>query len=175
MLFGAAMDRAVTLAVNWRLAPREMEYILDHAQARVLFVGEEFLGHVAQMKLPHVAARGGVRDAPPAAGQVSYAEWQRGAPADRSDARAAIPTRPATSSTPRAPRGCRRASSSPTATSSRAMDVGAKAWSFDTASVNLVAMPLFHIAGSGWGVAGFCDGAHQHPACARWCRPRSCG
>src|SRR2546428_899899 len=45
VLFGAAMDRAVTLAVNWRLAPREMEYILDHAQAKALFVGEEFLGH----------------------------------------------------------------------------------------------------------------------------------
>src|SRR5258706_6635025 len=54
VLFGAAMGRAVTLAVNWRLAAREMEYILDHAQAKVLFVGEEFLGHVAQMKLPRV-------------------------------------------------------------------------------------------------------------------------
>src|SRR5438067_504061 len=54
VLFGAAMDRAVTIAVNWRLAPREMEYILDHAQVKVLFVGEEFLGHIAQMKLPHV-------------------------------------------------------------------------------------------------------------------------
>src|SRR5262245_66339796 len=54
VLFGAAMDRAVTLAVNWRLAPREMEYIVEHAQARVLFVGEEFLGHVAQMSLANV-------------------------------------------------------------------------------------------------------------------------
>src|SRR5262245_64968433 len=44
VLFGAAMDRAVTLAVNWRLAPREMEYIVEHAQARVLFVGRGSLG-----------------------------------------------------------------------------------------------------------------------------------
>jgi len=35
VLFGAAMSRAVTLAVNWRLAAREMEYIRHHAQARV--------------------------------------------------------------------------------------------------------------------------------------------
>jgi long-chain acyl-CoA synthetase len=38
------------------------------------------------------------------------------------------------------------------------MKVGEKEWSFDTDSVNLVAMPLFHIAGSGWGIAGFYAG-----------------
>ena len=48
-LFGASMCDAVTLAVNWRLAPPEMEYILNHAQARVLLIGAEFLGHLAQM------------------------------------------------------------------------------------------------------------------------------
>ena len=51
LLFGAAMVNAVTLAVNWRLAAPEMEYILNHAQARVLFIGAEFLGHLAQMNL----------------------------------------------------------------------------------------------------------------------------
>jgi acyl-CoA synthetase (AMP-forming)/AMP-acid ligase II len=38
------------------------------------------------------------------------------------------------------------------------MEVGAKEWSLDADSVNLVAMPLFHIAGSGWGIAGFYGG-----------------
>ena len=54
LLFGAAMVDAVTLAVNWRLAPPEMEYILNHAEARVLLIGEEFLGHLDQMKLETV-------------------------------------------------------------------------------------------------------------------------
>ena len=36
-LFGATMINAVTLAVNWRLAPPEIEYILNHARARVSF------------------------------------------------------------------------------------------------------------------------------------------
>ena len=31
LLFGAAMINGVTLAVNWRLAAPEMEYILNHA------------------------------------------------------------------------------------------------------------------------------------------------
>ncbi len=50
-LFGAAMANAVTLAVNWRLAPREIEYILEHAETRVLLVGEDFLEHLAKMKI----------------------------------------------------------------------------------------------------------------------------
>jgi acyl-CoA synthetase (AMP-forming)/AMP-acid ligase II len=83
VLFGAAMARAVTLAVNWRLAPREMEYILDHAQAKVLFVGEEFLGHLAQMKLPQVSRV--VVIGTPGAGQVGYQEWQASMPATDPD------------------------------------------------------------------------------------------
>lgn len=53
-LFGASMRNAVTLAVNWRLAAPEMEYILNHSEARVLLIGAEFLGHLAQMKLETV-------------------------------------------------------------------------------------------------------------------------
>ena len=54
LLFGASMINAVTLAVNWRLAAPEIEYILNHAQARVLVIGEEFLGHLAKMELETV-------------------------------------------------------------------------------------------------------------------------
>ena len=38
------------------------------------------------------------------------------------------------------------------------MQVGSKVWSLDAESRVLVAMPLFHIAGSGWGIAGFYSG-----------------
>jgi long-chain acyl-CoA synthetase len=39
-----------------------------------------------------------------------------------------------------------------------AMEEGKEVWSFDADSVNLVAMPLFHISGSGWGIAAFYAG-----------------
>jgi long-chain acyl-CoA synthetase len=160
VLFGAAMGRAVTLAVNWRLAAREMEYILDHAQARVLFVGEDFLGHVAQMKLPNVrrVVVFGAPGAGHAAGQVGYADWLRDAPAtdpmlecDPDETCFQLYT----SGTTGLPKGVELTHRNFLS----AMDEGSKTWSFDTASVNLVAMPLFHIAGSGWGVAGLCNGA----------------
>ncbi|NIN60485.1 MAG: AMP-binding protein, partial [Xanthomonadales bacterium] len=43
-LFGGAKLNAVSVAVNWRLASREMEYILNNSEASVLVIGEEFLG-----------------------------------------------------------------------------------------------------------------------------------
>jgi long-chain acyl-CoA synthetase len=155
VLFGAAMAHAVTLAVNWRLAPREMEYIVDHAQASVLFVGEEFLPHVAQMRLPHV--RRIVVFGRPGAGQVGYREWQ-GARAARDPELACDPDETCyqlyTSGTTGLPKGVELTHRNFLA----AMEVGAKEWALDGDSVNLVAMPLFHIAGSGWGIAGFHGG-----------------
>ena len=38
------------------------------------------------------------------------------------------------------------------------MPVASEEWSFDADGVNLVAMPLFHIAGSGWIVVGLFNG-----------------
>jgi long-chain acyl-CoA synthetase len=156
VLFGAAMDRAVTLSVNWRLAAREMEYILEHAQARVLFVGEEFLGHVAQLKLPHM--RRVVVFGAPGTGQVGYDDWLRGVPATDP----MLPCDPDetcfqlyTSGTTGRPKGVELTHRNFVV----AIGVGSKSWSFDTESVNLVAMPLFHVAGSGWGVTGLCNGA----------------
>jgi long-chain acyl-CoA synthetase len=159
VLFGSVMARAVTLPVNWRLAPREMEYIIDHAQARVLFVGEEFLGHLAQMKLPHVTRV--VVFGQPGAGQISYDEWQRSRPATDPH----LPLDPDetcfqlyTSGTTGLPKGVELTHTNFLS----AMDIGAKAWALDGETVSIVAMPIFHIAGSGWGVAGFCVGGTNH-------------
>jgi long-chain acyl-CoA synthetase len=158
-LFGAAMVNAVTLAVNWRLAPPEMEYILGNAEARVLLVGEEFLGHLEKMKLDTVDRVVVVGSASPGE-HVAYADWI----ADHEPSDPEIPSRPEdtcyqlyTSGTTGLPKGVELTNRNLLS----AMRVGAKEWSFDGESVNLVAMPLFHIAGSGWGVAGFhCGGTN---------------
>ncbi len=150
------MANAVTLAVNWRLAPREMEYILNHAQTRVLLIGEEFLGHLAKMKLEGI--RRIVVLGENAEGNTRYRDWI--APHEPDDPR--ISTEPDdtcyqlyTSGTTGLPKGVEITNRNLLT----AMDEGAKAWSFDVDSVNLVAMPFFHIAGSGWAIAGFACGA----------------
>ena len=43
VLFGAAKLNAVSVAVNWRLAPPEVAYIVNDAEAKVLIVGEEYV------------------------------------------------------------------------------------------------------------------------------------
>jgi long-chain acyl-CoA synthetase len=154
-LLGASMTNAVTLAVNWRLAPREMEYILNHAETRVLLVGEEFLPHLEKMELETVqrVVRLGGGDSV----HLHYSDWI--ACQEPSDPQVASAPEDAcyqlyTSGTTGLPKGVELTHRNLLA----CMEVGADAWSFDADSVNLVAMPLFHISGSGWGIAGFYRG-----------------
>ena len=155
LLFGAAKARAVTVAVNWRLAPPEMAYILNHAQVKVLLVGREFLGHVDQMEFdspPTVLVSEG-----PEGDRLGFADWYGAAenvdpmlPCEWEDTCYQLYT----SGTTGLPKGVELTNRN----FFSMLGVASKAWSFDTESVNLVAMPLFHIAGSGWGFAGLYNG-----------------
>ena len=57
VLFGGGMANAVNVAVNWRLAAPEMEYIIHDAEAMVLFVGPDFFPHLEQIALLRSAGR----------------------------------------------------------------------------------------------------------------------
>ena len=158
LLFGAAKINAVTLAVNWRLAPAEMQYILDHAQVGVLVVGPEFLDHLAQMELPQlrkVLVVGSVGDA---AGHETLDGWTSRHPDEDPGVEASLDDvcyQLYTSGTTGLPKGVE--------VSNRAlvqqMVNRCEVWQFDEDTVNLVCLPLFHIAGSGWAVAGLWCGA----------------
>ena len=50
VLFGGGKINAVNVAVNWRLAPAEMKYTIDEAEAKVLFVGPDFFPHLAELE-----------------------------------------------------------------------------------------------------------------------------
>lgn len=154
MLFGAAKINAVSVAVNWRLAPPEMAYILNHSKIKVLFIGEEFLDHLAKMDLegdPTIVVLGASDTS------VTYEDWIAGQPAIDP----MVPSAPDdtcyqlyTSGTTGLPKGVELTNNN----FFGMMPVASEMWSFDTDSVNLVAMPLFHIAGSGWGVVGLFNG-----------------
>ncbi|MEM9133402.1 MAG: long-chain-fatty-acid--CoA ligase [Actinomycetota bacterium] len=154
MLFGAAKINAVTVAVNWRLAPPEMAYILDHSKVKVLFVGEEFLDQLDAMELessPTIVVLG------KSDRYATYADWI----AERSSEDPAAPSAPDdtcfqlyTSGTTGLPKGVELTNNNFFGMLPTASDM----WHFDEASVSLVAMPLFHIAGSGWGLLALFNG-----------------
>jgi long-chain acyl-CoA synthetase len=157
-LFGGAKLNAVSVAVNWRLAPPEMEFIIDNAEVEVLFVGEEFLDHLSKMDVPtvkKVLVIGDARDS----GHQRYDEWVAGfEPTDPDIEIRGDDTcyQLYTSGTTGLPKGVELTNDNFMAT----MWTGRENWRFDSSAVNLVAMPLFHIAGSGWALAGMVNGAH---------------
>jgi long-chain acyl-CoA synthetase len=124
----------------------------------MLFVGEEFLGHLDQMTLPKIELVVVIGD-PGGSGHLSYDEWV--ARYDAVEPEVEIVGSDTcyqlyTSGTTGLPKGVELTNDNFMAT----MTVGRESWKFDSTAVNLVAMPLFHIAGSGWALAGMVNGAH---------------
>lgn len=157
LLFGGAKINSVSVAVNWRLAPPEMEFIINNAEAKLLFVGDEFLDHLSKIKLETVATVVVMGD-PGDTGYVTYDDWLAQYPTDE----VSVPIdgedtcyQLYTSGTTGLPKGVELTNNNFMAT----MNTGQAAWEFHEDAVNLVAMPLFHIAGSGWGLAGMVSGA----------------
>jgi len=153
-LFGAGKINAVGVSVNWRLAAPEMEYILNHSEAKVLLIGQEFLAHLDEMNLETVTkvvvvGEGGDRD--------SYVAWIDSAASD--DPQVEVGWTDTcyqlyTSGTTGLPKGVELTNRN----FFSFLPEASREWSFNKSSVNLVAMPLFHIAGSGWGVVGLFNG-----------------
>ncbi len=157
ILFGAAKLGAVCVAVNFRLAPREIGHIVSDAGAKVLFVGGEFAGAV-------LAVASGLGD-PTIVALDDGTSWESfGAWTDRRDA--GDPGRVAagddvalqlyTSGTTGLPKGAMLANRNLFGMA----DVAGPAWSFRTGMVSLGVSPLFHIAGSGWNLMVLAYGGH---------------
>ena len=150
-LYGGAKLGAVSVAVNWRLAPPEMEYIINNSEAEILLIGEDFLEHLAQMKLnlKQVVVLGD----PQGTGYPTWDQWLAGAPRD-DIVQDINPQDPCyqlyTSGTTGLPKGVETTH----ANMMSMMSEGLASANFSPEAVNLVCMPLFHISGSGWGVIG---------------------
>lgn len=156
-LLGGAKINAVSVAVNWRLAVPEMEYILNNSEVRVLLVGEEYLPALQEMSLPLIETIIVLGD-PGKQGYPSFEQWLAG----RSDADPHIAVAPEdvcyqlyTSGTTGLPKGVEITH----ANLLHAMTASLAAQNFSPDALNLVCMPLFHISGSGWGLIGMYYGA----------------
>ncbi len=159
VLFGGGMANVVNVAVNWRLAPAEMAYIIGDAGARVLFVGADFFPHLQEIEsaLPAVEKIVAIGAHPRHEG---YEAWLARHPATDPQ----VPSAPDdvamqiyTSGTTGLPKGAMLTN----ANLGTLVPHVAPAWGLDPSSVNIVCMPLFHIGGSGWALCGMWNGCHS--------------
>lgn len=156
VFFGAALLNAVCVDVNWRLAAPEVEYIVNDAEAKVLVVGPDFVpildaiasrlttvttilvigGHPAHEDFDTWVARqnGGDPHVPAANEDVAFQLYSSG--------------------TTGRPKGVMLTNRNFFALLPMAKDM----WELGPDTVNMVAMPLFHIGGGGWAMAGMYEG-----------------
>ncbi|MDG4663564.1 long-chain-fatty-acid--CoA ligase [Mycobacterium sp. 236(2023)] len=152
---GLAKLGAVGVPVNWRLAAPEMRHVIADSGATLVVVGDEFAGHLEAVEDDidaEIVVIGQHSRWP------SFEDWiSTHPPVDPG-----IVTGPDdlvflmyTSGTTGHPKGVML-----TNTNYACKTGGVSGpWKFDTASVSLAVMPLFHMAGSGWALAGLWEGA----------------
>lgn len=162
LLVGASKANAIMTPVNWRLAGPEIVYILNDAQASVLFVGPEFLGLVRELSpaltsVRHVIAVEGGDGAWPA-----YPNWRDAQSDDDPQIPSAfedVAIQLYTSGTTGRPKGAMLMNRGFFALRELHQDQGGSWQTWSDEDVSLVAMPCFHIGGTGWGVSGLIYGA----------------
>jgi len=163
LLMGISKAGGVTTPINWRLAAAEIAYILNDCKARILFVGSEFAALVRSIesKLPNVEHI--VCTEPCDQQYRTYHDWRNAQSEDD-------PKRPLaseddalqlyTSGTTGHPKGAVLSNGALLTMRERDAAEDAPDWSkWSAEDVSLVAMPCFHIGGTGWGLTGIYHGA----------------
>jgi long-chain acyl-CoA synthetase len=152
ILFGAAKGNAVLVDVNWRLAPPEMAQIVNDAEAKVLFVGPDFVTHLEKIA-PDLTTVTKIVVCGDSASHDTYEQWLAShEPADPGVEAAAddVCLQLYTSGTTGLPKGVMLTNRN----LFTFIDEVAPTLGFTPESVSIVVMPLFHIAGSGWSLVG---------------------
>ena len=156
VLYGGSKIGAINVAVNWRLAPLEMAQIVNDAEAKVLIVGPDFLAHLDKIEdqletVSKILVLGGD------ATHEDYETWlQTGATDDPGHEPSVddVCLQLYTSGTTGLPKGVMLTHKN----LFTLLPVTKDSWGIREHDVSLVAMPLFHIGGSGWALAGQYNG-----------------
>lgn len=165
-LFGGSLIGAVNVAVNWRLAPTEMGAIIDDSRAPVLVIHTDYLAALAEMSrdLAHVRriiVIGNTEDVECTDPRsVRFEKWIQGCePEDPghvgSDEEVSMQLY--TSGTTGLPKGVMLTNGN----LSTAIAAANRTFNISDDTVSLVAMPLFHIGGSGWALSAMSRGGRS--------------
>ena len=152
LAFGAALLNAVSVDVNWRLAPPEVEYIVNNAEAKVLVVGKDFVP-VAEAIADKLTT---VTTILVIGGHPKYADWNDWLLSQKTGDSGEVQTRDDisfqlySSGTTGLPKGVLLDNNNLLSLAPMIKSI----WGLDENSINMAAMPLFHIGGGGWAVAG---------------------
>ncbi len=152
LLFACAKIGAAVVPLNWRLAAPELVKLLGDARVEVLFHGPGFAEAVDALRaeLPQL------REVIPAGDELEQRLAGVGDQDPRGDGDVdAVVLQLYTSGTTGLPKGVQITNANLSLLASEV----AEQWSIDASSVNLVAMPLFHIGGMGWLLVGLANGA----------------
>jgi long-chain acyl-CoA synthetase len=155
--FGAAKLNAVVVAINWRLTPAEIAYTINDAGAAVVIVGPDFFQTMAELR-PQLASVRQIVAIGEHEGWPAYESWL--GPRSATDPHAPVRDQDVcmqlyTSGTTGLPKGVLTSNANLFALLGKVQ----APWHFDRSSVNLVCMPLFHVAGCEWALAGMDVGA----------------
>ncbi len=167
LLFGACRVGAVMVPINWRLAPPEVRQILDDCGAALLFVDET--GAATAAALPGSSApTPDLISIQPVEGLPVFREWRDAwaeadwPPPGKADD---VAIQLYTSGTTGLPKGVQLSHRAFYAFNAHAAEHPEEfgpefEWnSWSAADVALVALPVFHISGSGWGIVAAYAGA----------------
>jgi acyl-CoA synthetase (AMP-forming)/AMP-acid ligase II len=154
LTLAASLVGAVNAVVSFRLSPEELAHVLDDAEAQVVVVGAEFAETLAVLgdrlpKVREVVVLGG--------GEDEYEQWLAVAepvtgPYESTPAACFLQLY--TSGTTGWPKGALLTQRSMTA-HTRAV---APAYAMDENTINIVAMPLFHVGGTSWALGSMSAG-----------------
>lgn len=159
LLFGARKVGAVMVAVNWRLSPDEMAFIITDSEARLIFVEDEFAPEIAAIadRIPEVGAFIGL--APAASGLLSLEAWLAHSPATDGDYTSGpedIALQLYTSGTTGRPKGVLLSN----ACLFSFIRTAEALFGSNADEVHLNALPLFHVGGMNWSLQCMAHGAH---------------